>query len=217
MKTMIEIKRPAESVFLAIGCGDGREIEDVVAAEIHGVDFSPSLIGKAKFRLTRGLASGMRKGKWYGLQVASAEALPYEDNYFTDIMARVSLPYTDIPKALAEIARVAKPGANIFLTMHDWEMQWEWMKIAAKGGHWKRVIDCGYVFAASWFYALTGICLKKPWNGHRETFQTQHRLRKQLRAAGLTVTHMARTKHIEIEATKPMMWPHGLKYAKQVW
>lgn len=202
MKTMIEIKHPKESVFLAIGCGDGEEIQDLSAMEINGVDFNANLITGRSGGFFTGKCGWNKKGSFFRLLVASAEALPYKDDYFTDIMARVSLPYTDVQRSLNEIARVAKPGANIFITMHDWEMQWTWMKIAAKGGHWKRVIDCGYVFVASWIYALTGKCLRKPWNGHRETFQTQGRLRKQFDAAGLTIIHMARTKHIEIEAVK---------------
>lgn len=196
MKTMIEIKQPEQAVLLAIGCGDGRELEGLIVDEIHGVDVDQSAIHRAIWRFRS-------KGRNAKFDVAYAEQLSYPDNYFTDIMARVSLPYTDIPRSLKEIARVAKPGANIFLTMHDWRMQLGWMKEAAKGHHWKRVIDCGYVFLASWIYALTGKCVRKPWNGKIETFQTQHRLRKQLWEAGLTITHMARTKHIEIEAVKP--------------
>lgn len=195
MKTMIEIKHPEQSILLAIGCGDGRELENLSADKICGIDVDIPALCRAHLFLRK-------KGRKAEFRMAPAEDLPYPDHYFTDIMARVSLPYTDIQQSLNEIARVAKPGCNIFITMHDWKMQWNWMKEAAKNNHWKRVIDCSYVFLASWIYAATGKCIRKPWNGLIETFQTQHRLRKQLWAAGLTITHMARTKHIEIVAVK---------------
>jgi len=47
-----------------------------------------------------------------------AESIPFPAATFDLAFSRVSLPYTDIPKALREMARVLKPGGRIWVTVH---------------------------------------------------------------------------------------------------
>jgi ubiquinone/menaquinone biosynthesis C-methylase UbiE len=49
-----------------------------------------------------------------GFAVAPAERLPLSDNSADMYVSRVSLPYTDIPAALREAARVLVPGGRLW-------------------------------------------------------------------------------------------------------
>jgi ubiquinone/menaquinone biosynthesis C-methylase UbiE len=61
------------------------------------------------------------------LRNAAAEHLPYGNSEFDLVISRVSLPYTDLPKAAREMRRVLRTGGRIWLALHDFRMfkrQW---------------------------------------------------------------------------------------------
>lgn len=48
-----------------------------------------------------------------------AESLPFEDASFDLVCSQFGIEYTDLPRSLAEIARVLKPGGQLALVVHD--------------------------------------------------------------------------------------------------
>lgn len=110
-----------------------------------------------------------------------AENLPFHAAHFDVVTARVSLPYTDIPAALSEIARVMRPCGHLCISLHDWSRHWLSVKDVRSV---KRAIDMAYITLASWCYILTDRVPMRPWDGSRETYQTVGKMRRALRAAG---------------------------------
>lgn len=97
---------PGERV-LDVGCGRGELMKEFasIGCVVSGTEIGPQLIDL-------GLAKGLdvRRGP--------AENLPFESNSFDRVLCSVVLPYTDEPRAVAEWARVIKPGGRIFASYH---------------------------------------------------------------------------------------------------
>ena len=161
---------------LDVGCGSGEDLMHPVFAEAvarWGIDPDE-----------RAIELGRKAFPGISLIHGFAESLPFDDAHFDVVMARVSLPYTNIPVALAEIARVMKPGGHLFVTLHYWCLHAKWLANACRTGAWKRAVDLVFVTLASAWYALTGVVLRKPWGGGRETVQCAFRIKQQLSSAG---------------------------------
>jgi len=92
---------------LDVGCGIGYlcDLSRRQGAQVHGVDASAEALSHARRQV---------EGHFAG---AVAEALPYRDNTFDRIVfADVIEHVPDDHRALAEIARVAKPGARLVVS-----------------------------------------------------------------------------------------------------
>lgn len=55
----------------------------------------------------------------------SAEALPYQNEFFDMVVARVSLPYVNLPMAFREIRRVLRKGGELWITLHPFAVVWK--------------------------------------------------------------------------------------------
>jgi len=178
---------------LDVGCGNGKDLMQpafAVAAERWGLDPDP-----------RAVELGRRMFPALSLVQGTAEKLPFKAARFDVVMSRVALPYTNIPIALAEIARVMKPQGYLCLLLHDWKMQAEFAGKAWQERAWKRLIDLGYVTAASVCYAFLNCIPAKPWDGSRETFQFQWVMRRRLARLGFEAICYERTsRHFFITA-----------------
>jgi SAM-dependent methyltransferase len=93
------------STIIDIGCGAGVQLAKL-AGEGHfavGVELNPSrVVAGARSRVVQ----------------ARAEALPFRDCRADGVLIKVVLPYTDDRLAVAEIARVLKPGGRCILVGH---------------------------------------------------------------------------------------------------
>jgi ubiquinone/menaquinone biosynthesis C-methylase UbiE len=162
---------------LDVGCATGGHFTHphyAKAEGLYGIDVDEEAVKIGTARYPR-----------MHLSVGRAEKLPYHGDKFDLVISRVSLPLTDLPRALNETYRVLKSGGRIYLAMHDVHHQLYWLKTSIKAGAIKRVLDiCYYVFPASWLYNFTGVCIGRPWSGTFETFQTEKRMRKALDAVG---------------------------------
>src|SRR5262245_26954041 len=102
-----------ESV-LDIGCGAGQTLiasKLKSGAFICGIDIDEEALALGR-RVTRRIA----------FVRASGERLPFSDGSFDFVISRVSLLFMHLPVALREIARVLKPGGQVWFTLHTISM-----------------------------------------------------------------------------------------------
>jgi len=92
---------------LDVGCGEGRFCRMLRAEGIAptGIDPTEALIEHARARAPQG-----------DYRLGSAEALPFADASFDLVIAYLSLiDIPDLPTAIAEMARVLKPGGRLLI------------------------------------------------------------------------------------------------------
>ena len=91
---------------LVVGCGFGDDALRIakLGAKVSAFDLSPDSLEIAK-------ALALREGLDILFEEMPAENMIYADNSFDYILSRDILHHVDIPKAMREIVRVAKPGA----------------------------------------------------------------------------------------------------------
>jgi len=97
------------SAVLDLGCGTGgfslRAAE--AGASVTGIDVAPGMIEVARERIPSGR-----------FDVGDMQSLPYKDDCFDVIAAFHSLQFAPNPsEVLAEVARVGKPGAKVFIAV----------------------------------------------------------------------------------------------------
>lgn len=98
---------------LDVGCGTGAMLEllqaDLPAASLSGVDPVGEMLGVAASRLPDGV----------DLRCGGAEDLPFDNHQFDVLVSCNAFHYvTDPDRALAEMQRVLRPGAQLVVT--DW-------------------------------------------------------------------------------------------------
>ena len=124
-----------------VGCGDGDQLEDLRRAGLDpvGIDPSQPLVDEA---VARGLP--VLRG--------AAERLPIQSHSADGVICKVVVPYTDERRAIAEWARVLRPGGRVLAAYHG-------------AGYYLRYLTTGpglayRVYGArslvnTWWYALT--------------------------------------------------------------
>jgi SAM-dependent methyltransferase len=105
---------PSSPRILDAGCGTGRNLVEFGSlGQAEGVDASDEAVA---FCRRRGLE---------GVRAAPLESLPYEDGRFGLILATDVIEHLDDDRrALAELRRVAAPGARLVLTVPAYSWLW---------------------------------------------------------------------------------------------
>jgi SAM-dependent methyltransferase len=105
---------PPTPRILDAGCGTGRNLVELASlGEAEGVDFSAEAV---EFCRLRGLA---------GVRQAELARLPFEDGRFDLIVATDVIEHLDDDtRALAELRRVAAPGAKLLITVPAYMWLW---------------------------------------------------------------------------------------------
>ena len=162
---------------LDIGCGVGQgllslELNDHVFA--CGVD-----IDEAALRHGKELAPGIH------FVCTEGERLPLRDLSFDFVMSRVALPYMHIPKALGEIARVVKPGGQIWFSLHPWSTAYDGLIQGIRSISLKNTLYRLYVIVNGVSLHFIGRQFRFPLNRRRcESFQTVLGMRRAMNRAG---------------------------------
>lgn len=181
---------------LDIGCGAGQSLiasrlgDHVIAC---GVD--PDV---AALALGRTLAANIE------FAAATGEQLPYADASFDLVFSRVALPYTDIPRALAEIARVLRPGGTIWLSLHPPVFALRAIARALRGRHLKGALFAVYVLANGLLLHLLGQQMRWPFGRKRryESVQTASGMRRALQRAGFDHVRVERGRFFVVTARR---------------
>jgi ubiquinone/menaquinone biosynthesis C-methylase UbiE len=156
-RLLFELLGPvAGKTLLDVGCGDG-----VLAVELSrhgalatGLDADPAMITAARWRAESEPTMQFVEGR--------AEALPFQDNAFDRVLSVTTLCFVqDAQRAVAEMARVLKPGGRL---------------VIGELGRWS--LWSAYRRVRGWFGNPT-------WRGAK--FRTVSGLRRLVASAGLEV------------------------------
>ncbi len=177
-----------------VGCGMGQffvakasEIPAGVAR--YGFDIDPKLIAYATEH-------------WpdkANFAVAPAERLPIPDRSVDLYVSRVALPYTDIPAAVAEAARVLVPGGKFWVTLHPVSMTFAELGSAARRGRLAEVVRRTLVLLNGMAFHLFGT--SKRFLGVRDSWQGASSMKREL-SRDFTDIRISQGRHFLIEATR---------------
>jgi SAM-dependent methyltransferase len=175
----MEIKR-----VLDVGCGAGQELLPFVTemgAIGVGIDIVPTAGGVAREKL-----AAQAPGARVHFLCSSAEELSFPDGVFDAVICRLALPYTDNTRALAEAARVLRPGGRYFLKIHGVRWYLALLIQALKSQNLMTAIYASRVLVAGSIYHLSR---RQPRTRipSAETFQSKWLLGHELRRHGLSI------------------------------
>jgi SAM-dependent methyltransferase len=163
---------PRGARVLDVGFGEGDQMRALSArgCRAFGLEYDPELA---------------RQGRAGGLAVvrASGDELPFASAAFDGVVCKVVVPYTDEARAIAEIARVLKPGGLARVSFHG--LGYKLRYLLGRNG-WKRRVYGGRVILNTAVYTLTGRRLPGFWGD--TLYQSERRLRRYYERAGLTRT-----------------------------
>jgi SAM-dependent methyltransferase len=181
---ILDIGCGAGQTLIALGPGSGRTVVGI-DIDAEALRLGQALTGETRFVCGR------------------AESLPFGRDSFDFVIARVALPYTDVPQAVAEIGRVLSVGAACWLVLHPVSLAWRQLL-----GHLRRLQLKGtlyqlYVIANGVALHLFGRQFRFPLRRDRiESFQTSRGIRRALRAAGLVNVELHRGHFFVVTARK---------------
>ena len=177
---------PPAAPILEVGCGAGQQ-----------------LIANYPDRLTFGLdvdASAIALGRTLTTDVAftrgMAERLPFKDDQFDLVVARVSLPYTDINQSVREIHRVLRPGGRTWMTLHPLSL----CVAHAMQGNLKSKLIFFYIVANGLAFHMFGRQLRI--GRFQESFQTSRAMRRALEREGFSQIAIDRDGQFLVTAEK---------------
>jgi len=153
---------------LDIGCGPGQELLPFIektAATCVGVDVAEGLGA-----VTKGLFADKPRAAFLRAQ---GERLPFSDNSFDFVMCRLALPYMNNRQAIAEAARILRPGGVYLVKTHALPFYLYMIRERIWPPNLKALaypVTC--LFASFWHF-VTGKQLEKGfWKG-KEILQTR--------------------------------------------
>jgi len=125
-RTLVELMAPGpDSRILDVGCGSGaldRMLAQMLGSSVQIVaaDLNPFFLGEA-----RALAQKAQLADRIEFVEASATQLPYEDASFDCAFSITVLEECDADRAIAELARVVKPGGHVGIIVRAIDLpQW---------------------------------------------------------------------------------------------
>lgn len=177
-----------------VGCGAGQTLiasrlaDDVLAV---GVDLDQGALSLGKLMYPR-----------LRLARARGESLPLPSDCFDLALSRVALPYMRTGKALAEMARVLRPGGDLWIVLHPFSLVWNELKASLARGRWRPALLRAYALANGAWMHLTGRELPAPYRGKHNSFQTEERIVRMLTELGFEDIRVERRRFFVVTARK---------------
>jgi ubiquinone/menaquinone biosynthesis C-methylase UbiE len=172
---------------LDLGCGDGLTPDKLGLPsdwQIIGIDVKPAAVSKARSNFPH-----------RAFVCSAAEKLPFKASSFDRVISNIALPYTDIPRSLAEIYRVLAPGGTLLASLHSLKFTLEDIRRALPKP--QLALYRTLVLANGFVFHFTGRSLG-------ETFQTERGIRTALQRANFSgISFRTDPKRWFVEATKP--------------
>jgi SAM-dependent methyltransferase len=154
-----------------VGFGAGEQMRKLLArgCRTFGVEYSGAL------------AAG---GRQAALDVcrAAAEQLPFRSESVDGLICKVVVPYTDESQAVAEFARVLRPGGVARLSYHGLGYS---LRYVLTDPNWKRRVYGLRTIVNTALYSVAGRRLPGFWGD--TIYQSSRRLRRYYAANGLTL------------------------------
>jgi len=132
----------------------------------------------------------------------AAERLPFRDKSFDFVLSRVTLPCTNIPQSLAEIARVLKENGRIWLTLHSFSLTTKQLNQSIRRLAVKDIIFRSYVIANGMLFHVFGRLIAFPVNRRCESFQTKSGMEKCMKRIGFGEICVQEGNHLVCTARK---------------
>ena len=169
---------------LDVGCGAGQELLPFVGdrrALAVGVDVAPTVgrLGRELF------AARMPEARVIFMR-AAAEALPFASGSFDVVICRLAIPYTHNARALAEMARVLRPGGTLLLKIHHLRFYMNKFSQGLRARDILSMIHASRVMVAGGLYHVLGRQVRVRLIS-AETFLSERLLRRELGKVGLTI------------------------------
>ena len=168
---------------LDVGCGGGQDLIPFAdkGSRAVGIDIAPATVRWAHGRFARQLPSLP-----VSFAAGAAEGLPFLAGSFDLVLCRVTIPYTDNRTAIAEMARVLRPGGVLLLRTHrplyyvHKFLSGIRLRSPLFSIHAVRVLLSGLIYRLTRRQPAGGLLL-------RETFLTTAMLERELVRAGLRI------------------------------
>lgn len=178
-----------------VGCGIGQLF-------VAKGDEIPAGVPRYGFDIDAG-AIAYANDRWpdkAGFAVAPAERLPLSDNSADLYVSRVSLPYTDIPAALREAARVLVPGGRLWVTLHPVSMAFGQVGKALRSARLKEFIAGSIFLANGLAFHIFGT--GRRFLGVRESWQSESRMRRELEKEFTDIRVSSNGRYFLVEAKR---------------
>jgi SAM-dependent methyltransferase len=192
---LLPVIAEAHRTILDIGCGAGQSL---IAADLGpdrlaiGLDIDPDAL-----TLGRSLTDAV------SFVCGQAETLPFHAGRFDLVISRVALPYTDIPRAASEIARLLRPGGRCWLVLHPPSFAVRELLVHLRRGRLRGVVYQLYVLANGLSLQLFGRQFAYPLRRSRfESVQTTPGIRRALERAGFEGIDVQRGRFFVVTAVR---------------
>lgn len=134
--------------------------------------------------------------------LGDGSCLPIRSGCIDLVVSRVTLPYTNIPAAIAELQRVLKPGGEIWITLHSAKVLFNplvrYFRVLGIKGFLVRLF---FLFNGVLLHVV-GILLPHPKSGVYESFQTNRGIRRLLKKHKFVAVEISRGTHFLVTARK---------------
>jgi len=183
---------PPGLMVLDAGCGSGKVLNRCGGATRIGIDINMAQ-----------LQTGLRAFPACCFCCARGEALPFSAGTFDAVLSRVALPYMEVESALAEIARVLRPGGDFWCVLHPWWIVLRSLWSDVREADVKGVVYGCYVVLNGLTFNVLGRTFRYPLRRRRcESFQGRRGITRALLAAGFEAVAVTETLPFVVTARK---------------
>lgn len=162
---------------LDVGCGPGWQLQSLREAGCAGVGVDVAW-------------DALREARSQGLQVlrGQAERLPFPAGTFDGLICKVAVPYTDEQRAIAEFARVLRPGGEAVVEYHGLGYSLRYM--TGNPPVWQNRVYGARTVANTWLYRVSGGRFHKVLGD--ALYQSPGRLKRLYGKCGFALDHETR-------------------------